>query len=278
MTFVVCRLALGRSPAAAFRPLPTPPAGMTVTRILSFVPEPVTMAKARGDFTDILLRNGDLGPDQLDEAERLAASTGIKLQDALVKSNYATQAEVMAAIAEFHNLQFVDLTEVEIPKAVIELVPESVARENVVLPLSLEGNVLKIITSDPTNFDTIQKLQFILNKDIQPVLAAREQILEAINRHYGQTETESVDSMLAEFTDTADRLHRDRIDLAAWPRPTSRDAPVVKLVQPDHPGSGQPAGLATSTSSRSPTASASATGSTACWSSATARRAGCSRR
>ncbi len=33
----------------------------------------------------------------------------------------------------------------------------------------------------------MQKLQFILNKDIQPVLATREQIIEAINRHYGQT-------------------------------------------------------------------------------------------
>src|SRR5438094_9383350 len=90
-----------------------------------------------------------------------------------------------------------------IPPSVIELVPESVARENIVLPMSQENGTLKIIMSDPTDFDTMQKLQFILNKDIQPVLAPREQIVEAINRHYGQTETESVDSMLQEFTDTA---------------------------------------------------------------------------
>src|SRR5262245_51090039 len=129
------------------------------------------MAKARGDFVDILLRGGNLGPDQLAEAERLANDTGIKIQEALVKTGYATQAEVMQAIAEYHNLQFVDLETVEIPKAVVELVPESVARENVVLPLALEGNVLKVITSDPTNYDVIQKLTFILNKDVQPVLA-----------------------------------------------------------------------------------------------------------
>src|SRR5581483_9439078 len=72
-----------------------------------------------------------------------------------------------------------------------------------VLPLAQENGALKIIMSDPSDFDTVQKLQFILNKDIQPVLAPREQIVEAINRHYGQSETESVDSMLAEFTDTA---------------------------------------------------------------------------
>jgi type IV pilus assembly protein PilB len=187
------------------------------------------MAKVRDDFTQILLRNGVLGPDQLDEALRLSQQTGTKLQEALVKLNYASQAEVMAAIAEFHNLQFVDLEQVEIPKAVIELVPESVARENVVLPLALEGNVLKIITSDPANYDTMQKLQFILNKDVQPVLADHEQIREAINRHYGQTETESVDSMLVEFTDTA-------IDFTQTESATSMaaaedsDAPVVKLV------------------------------------------------
>jgi type IV pilus assembly protein PilB len=186
------------------------------------------MAKARGDFVDILLRNSTIGPDQLDEAERLASSTGIKLQEALVKTGYVTQAEVMGAVAEFHNLQFVNLEEVEIPKAVIELVPESVARENVVLPLSLEGNVLKIITSDPTNYDVIQKLTFILNKDVQPVLADHEQIREAINRHYGQTETESMDSMLVEFTDTAiDFTQTDASKQLA--DDDYSDAPVVKL-------------------------------------------------
>src|SRR5262245_6183712 len=187
------------------------------------------MAKARGDFTDILIRNGVLGNDQLDEAVRLSQQSGIKLQEALVKSGYVTQKDVMESIAEFHNLQFVDLDAVEIPKAVIELVPESVARENVVLPLSMEGNVLKIITSDPANYDTMQKLQFILNKDVQPVLADHEQIREAINRHYGQTETESVDSMLVEFTDTAIDFTQTETVSAALNAEES-DAPVVKLV------------------------------------------------
>jgi type IV pilus assembly protein PilB len=186
------------------------------------------MAKSRGDFVDILIRNGVLGPDQLEEAERLASSTGIKLQEALVKSNYATQAEVMQSIAEFHNLQYVNLEEVEIPKSVIELVPESVARENIVLPLALEGNVLKIITSDPTNYDVIQKLTFILNKDVQPVLADHDQIREAINRHYGQTETESMDSMLVEFTDTAIDFTQTEASKQAAENDES-DAPVVKL-------------------------------------------------
>lgn len=186
------------------------------------------MAKARGDFTDVLLKSGTIGPDQLAEADQIANSTGIKIQEALVKTGYVTQAQVMEAIAKFYNLQFVDLNDVEIPKTVIELVPESIARENVVLPLAVEGNYIKILMSDPTNFDVIQKLNFILNKDVQPVLADHEQIREAINANYGQTETESMDSMLVEFTDTALDFTQTEATKAGAVDEGS-DAPVVKL-------------------------------------------------
>src|SRR6266480_5186551 len=95
--------------------------------------------------------------------------------------------------------------------------------------MSHENGALKIIMSDPSDFDTVQKLQFILNKDIQPALAPREQIIEAINRHYGQSETESVDSMLSEFTDTAIDFTETE-QTAAGQQDDSSDAPVIKLV------------------------------------------------
>jgi type IV pilus assembly protein PilB len=187
------------------------------------------MAKGQGDFTDILLKRQVLGPDQLSEAKSMSQQTGAKLQDALIKLGYCTLDDVMGAIAEFHGMSFVNLTNMTIPPSVVELVPESVARENVILPMAQENGALKIIMSDPSDFDTLQKLQFILNKDIQPVLAAREQIVEAINRHYGQTETESVDSMLQEFTDTQidfTETEQSAVNHAAM---DDSDAPVVKL-------------------------------------------------
>src|SRR3984893_5317480 len=188
------------------------------------------MAKKSGEFTEILIHRQTLSPDQLSEAKAMQQQTGAKLQETLVKLGYVTAEQVMSAMAEFHGLQFVDLTEVTIPSSVVELVPESVARENVVLPMSQDNGTLKIIMSDPSDFDTVQKLQFILNKDIQPVLAPREQIVEAINRHYGQTETESVDSMLAEFTDTAiDFTETESAKAAADSGDDSNEAPIIKL-------------------------------------------------
>jgi type IV pilus assembly protein PilB len=82
------------------------------------------------------------------------------------------------------DIPFIDLTDVTIPASVIDLVPEAVARENAILPLAYEDGAIKIVTADPTDFDTLQKLQFMLNKDLCPVRSFREQIVDAINRHY----------------------------------------------------------------------------------------------
>lgn len=187
------------------------------------------MSKGRsGDFTEILVKRQIIGRDQLAEAQAVQKSTGAKMAETLVKLGYCSPQDVMQAMAEFHGLQCVDLANISIPPSVVELVPESVARENVILPLTQENGALKVIMADPMDLDTIQKLTFILNKDIQPVLAPREQIIESINRYYGQSETESVDSMLAEFTDTAiDTTETENV--AKTIELDGGDAPVVRL-------------------------------------------------
>ncbi len=188
------------------------------------------MSKGRtGEFTDVLVKKGIIGKDQLAEAQAVQRSTGAKMADTLVKLGYCTAQDVIEALAEFHGLQFVDLATMTIPPSVVELVPESVARENVILPMAADNGALRVAMSDPMDLDTIQKLTFILNKDIQPVLAPREQIIESINRYYGQSETESVDSMLAEFTDTAiDTTETEAV--AKQVELDQADAPVVRLV------------------------------------------------
>jgi type IV pilus assembly protein PilB len=189
------------------------------------------MAKTR-EWTEILVRRGVLGPDQLKEAHRMESST---VEDALIKLGYADADDIMKAKAEQHGLPFVELREIEIPPSVIELVPESLARENIVMPLSQESGAIRVIMHDPLDFETIDKLRFVLNREIEVSLAPKEAIVEAINKYYGSasTETESVDSMLQEFTDTA-------IDFSEEGGPGGKsgmtntleegDAPVIKLV------------------------------------------------
>lgn len=190
------------------------------------------MAK-KGTFVDILLRQGTVSPDQVTEAERMSKTSGKKLFQCLVDLGYATGEEVMRAVAQEHNLDYVELAEVQIPPAVIELVPESVARENAILPMAeLDDGSLRVIVSDPLDLDTFEKLRFILNRKVDIALAPRENILEAINRHYGQMEDQSADSMLQEFTDTAiDFTETEQETQSSDEVVDETSAPIVRLVQ-----------------------------------------------
>lgn len=155
------------------------------------------------DFGKYLVGRGIIGPEQLTEAQAIAKKSGGKVHEILVKQGYASSEQVMQAMAEMHGYEFFDLRDVPIPPSVVELVPESVARENAVIPLAEEDGALKVLVSDPFDYETFEKLQFILNRKVNIALATRESILEAINRNYGQMGDESADSMLQEFTDTA---------------------------------------------------------------------------
>ena len=190
------------------------------------------MATGMRDFTEILIRQKIISADQLAEANQMARASGVKVGDAMVRLGYATAEEVMRAMAQEHGLDFVNLSEVAIPPSVIELVPESVARENAILPMAEEDGALKVIVSDPLDLDTLDKLRFILNRKVEIALAPRENIIDAINRHYGQTEGESADSMLQEFTDTAIDFTETVDDGDAVAEVIDEtSAPIVRLVQ-----------------------------------------------
>lgn len=97
------------------------------------------------------------------------------------------------------------------PRAVLECVPESIARENLLFPIDYQPGTLLLAAADPWNADTMQKLQFILNKDIVLVRADTTDVQDAIDRSYGLTEIETIDSLplLYEFTDPAQSVLYD---------------------------------------------------------------------
>lgn len=182
------------------------------------------------EWVQKLLKEGAISKEQLAEAQGLASKLGIKVEDALQRLEYVSAADIGQAQAKQFGVEFVDLATTQVPSSVIQMVPESVARENVVIPLSLnDDGSLTVAMHDPTAFIVVDKLRFIINREIKVVVAPKETIQQSINRHYGQSETESVDSMIAEFTETA--IDFTETELAAAASTMDDDnAPVVKLV------------------------------------------------
>lgn len=173
--------------------------------------------------------DGTISPDQLEEAKGMGRSLGITTEEALIKLDYVSAEAIGEGQASEFGYEFVDLEGRQIPQSVIELVTESLARENTVIPVEVVNDKVVIAINDPMKYEVLDKLRFILNREIEVVMAPIEAILDAINRHYGQSETESVDSMLAEFTETA--IDFTDVEAASADAGDEDDsAPVIKLV------------------------------------------------
>lgn len=136
-------------------------------------------------------------------AEHLARQSGASIAEILTYQGSVEARTVAQALAHASGVPHVDLRIEHISLETIELVPESVARENTVLPFKVNGPELTILVSDPSDLETIEKLRFILNRPVSVAVETKEAIESALNQYYGQIEGESADSMLQEFTDTA---------------------------------------------------------------------------
>ena len=189
------------------------------------------MAK-RLNYLGILNKKGLLSLNQVQEAQELAQKTNIKLSQAIKDLGYVTGDQIAEAIAEEHGKRYVDLKDVAIRPSVVELISESIARENCVLPYEEEGDSLVVVVSDPDDVEVFEKLRFILQRPIEAVVSSREAIQEAINQHYGQNVGESADSMIQEMTDTAINftvVDGEGNDADQAGASSESDAPIVRL-------------------------------------------------
>lgn len=76
----------------------------------------------------------------------------------------------------------VDISSMTPPSDVVGCVSESVAREYVVLPYSIDSEVLTLVVPDDIEPDMLDNVRFVLNREIRIVVAPRSDVLSAIDR------------------------------------------------------------------------------------------------
>ncbi|MCE9604725.1 MAG: GspE/PulE family protein [Planctomycetia bacterium] len=180
------------------------------------------------DFIEILVRNKLLDEKKVAEAKKAARSSNTKLSDAIVKLGFCSVEFVTKAIAKSQGLEYVKLEGIEVPQQVVSLVPESFAREHGVLALSDDDGVLKVVMADPDELETIDKLQFILNRKIKVALAPKETIVTAVNKLYNRGDEtarmmQEVSEQAIDFSEESVGPNDEAVD--------ENSAPVIRLVQ-----------------------------------------------
>ncbi|MGQ9604628.1 MAG: hypothetical protein ACUVTW_00375 [Thermogutta sp.] len=98
------------------------------------------------------------------------------------------------------SLPFHDLQDVHIPADVLSTVPADVARDYMVLPLSVRQEMVTVAVAEPRSPQALDDLRFRLNRPLEPVMAPEGRLRMLIERLYGPTDPESLTLILAELS------------------------------------------------------------------------------
>lgn len=182
---------------------------------------------------DILVHGKLITEAQLATALDIQKNIGGSLGKILIWQGYVSQKDIVIAMSQQLNIPPINLSKYQIDKSLIDLIPERVVKQYLIMPISKIGKMLTIAMVDPLNIFAIDDIKTLTNYQIQPIIASENDIKEAINNYYGAA-VEDISGMLEE-TDVSDIVEvekgegEEHINVSEVAE-ESKKAPIVKVV------------------------------------------------
>jgi type IV pilus assembly protein PilB len=183
---------------------------------------------------DLLVKEKVITPEQLEQATKLQKDTRVRLASALVKLGFLSDEDVTNFLSRQYGVPAINLSYFEIDPAVIKLIPYETAKRYQILPLSRVGASLTIAMVDPTNVFAMDDIKFMTGFNIEPVVASESSIVEGIDKAYGTSKEEELESVMQSMNDidAADvevQSEEQELELKELEK-AADEAPIVKLV------------------------------------------------
>lgn len=177
---------------------------------------------------ELLLAKGLITSAQLEEA-RAVARHGSTLQRALVQAGVISEEDLVNFIAEHMDVPRLELGNFDINDALILLIPETLARKYLCIPVLKIEDSLTCAMADVFDLDALDELANVTGMTIEPAVATEAEIRAVLDKHYGvkgnfgevieEFEARNWGSMEEVSTDEVNRL-----------RGLVEEAPIIRMV------------------------------------------------
>ncbi len=178
---------------------------------------------------EIFVEQHVLQPSQAEDVLSEANLNGKTIVQAMVDNGFVDESGFYRTIGDALGAEYVDLKDVQIPSAILKLIPSGLARLHRALPIGLSGNTLRVALVDPLDPHAAEDLRFALGKDVDVVVAPTDQIEEQIKEHYG-SDTASVDEVLKQLGEAGDMLQIRGDESAAAVEAEANATPIIRFV------------------------------------------------
>jgi len=148
--------------------------------------------------------------------------------DVLVRDGIVSADDISRSLAAQAQMHWIDLSAVVIPPEIIAQISAADARRFKVIPVTFGESGLVLAISDPLDVDTIDRLNFLLQRDLELVCTSPEKIKQALIKYYGTAE-EAADVLRDKIGEDVD-LGLEIGDGTEAFTADEADAPIIRLV------------------------------------------------
>ncbi|MCW5964845.1 MAG: Flp pilus assembly complex ATPase component TadA [Bryobacterales bacterium] len=169
-----------------------------------------------------LIAKGLISQEDLERALEIQKGRGEKLGRILVDLGFVAVRDVLLALSEQLQVDLVSIQGEPPGAPELEGLSARFLRQSRSIPFAIEDSTLVLAMADPLDFETIATVHRFTGLRTRAVLAPEGEILEAIERHYGEARGDAATALGGEDAEALADLEQLR-DMAS-------EAPVIRLV------------------------------------------------
>ena len=148
-------------------------------------------SKRKRRIGEWLLAEKIINQDQLDKALEVKQHSEKKLGEIIVDLGFCPEDVLVDVLSRKLGFEKVSPATMKIQEDILGLVAGNILRKHIMIPFEYKegsANTLRVAMADPVDMNAIDDIMIITNLQVEPCIAQTTEIMQALDKHYGNAE------------------------------------------------------------------------------------------
>ncbi len=137
---------------------------------------------------ELLLDQGIISQSQLDQALSVQHGKGGLIGEILVELGYVKEDDIAQSLTAQYGFPYLTLKNYDVSPEITNIIPSSLARKYLLVPVDKIGSNLTLAMSNPLNVQAIDDVELLSGCSVQTFVSTSSDIKIAIDKYYKNKE------------------------------------------------------------------------------------------
>ena len=176
---------------------------------------------------DILIEKGYVNQEQMQQALAWQKEHRDKrVGQILMELGFVTEPQVMEALASRLHLEIVDVAQLSVDLSAVGMVNRELCEKNMILPVSVQGHNMKIVTNDPLNYFALEEVRQQTGCQLEIYLSEEAPLHKAVSYYFAEVSARKAAKQVnVDFgIQEGEELAIENLDVS------DEEAPIIRLL------------------------------------------------